>query len=92
MFELSCLPFGLSLASLVFIRIVRTIEAHLRSEGVRIIIYLADLLLLYHQKETKMEIFQYARKLLSSLDFLVKLEKCSPAATRCQVFLCIIGP
>lgn len=43
------------------------------------VIYLDDLLLSHHQKDTLTEIFHYLRGLLSSLGFTVKLEKCSPA-------------
>ena len=78
-FEFRCLSFGLSLPPRVFTRISRPVVAKLRSEGVRTVIYLDDLLLIHHQKETLIEIFYYVQKLLSSLGFVVKREKCSPA-------------
>lgn len=86
-FEFRCLPFGLSLAPRVFTRILRPIVAKLRSEGIRTVIYLDDLLLIHHQKDALIEIFHYVRRLLSSLGFIVKLEKCSPAPTHRLVFL-----
>ena len=43
--------------------------------------------LIHHQKDTLAEIFHYVRRLLSSLGFIVKLEKCFPALTRHRVFL-----
>ena len=86
-YEFRCLPFGLSLAPRVFTRILRPIVAKLRSEGIRTVIYLDDLLLIHHQKDTLSEIFLYVRRLLSSLGFIVKLEKCSPEPTRRLVFL-----
>jgi len=76
-YEFRCLPFGLSLAPRVFTRILCPIVAKLRSEGIRTVIYLDDLLLIHHQKDTLSEIFLYVRRLLSSLGFIVKLEKCS---------------
>ena len=86
------LPFVWSVAApppppRVFTRISRPVVAKLRSEGVRTVIYLDDLLLIHHQKETLIEIFYYVQKLLSSLGFVVKREKCSPAPTRQLVFL-----
>ena len=86
-FEFRWLPFGLSLAPRVFTRILCPVVAKLRSEGVRTVIYLDDLLLIHHQKETLIEIFHYVQKLLPSLDFVVKREKCSPAPTRKLIFL-----
>ena len=86
-FEFNCLPFGLSLAPRVFTRILRPVVAHLCSKGVRVVIYLDDLLLMHHQRDTLLEIFQDVLHLLSSLGFLVKLEKCSPVPTRRLVFL-----
>ena len=86
-YEFRCLPFGLSLAPRVFTRILRPIVAKLRSEGIRTVIYLDDLLLIHHQNDTLSEIFLYVRRLLSSLGFIVKLEKCSPEPTRRLVFL-----
>ena len=86
-YEFRCLPFGLSLAPRVFTRILRPIVAKLRSERIRTVIYLDDLLLIHHQKDTLSGIFLYVRRLLSSLGFLVKLEKCSPEPTHRLVFL-----
>ena len=86
-YEFHCLLFDLSLAPRLFTRILRPIVAKLRSEGIRTVIYLDDLLQIHHQKHTLSEIFLYARRLLSSLGFIVKLEKCSPEPIRRLVFL-----
>ena len=86
-YEFCCLPFGLSLAPRVFTRILRPIIVRLRSEGIRTVIYLDDLLLIHHQKDRLTKIFNYVRRLLSGLGFIVKLEKCSPEPTHRLVFL-----
>ena len=86
-YEFRCLPLGLSMAPRVFTRILLPIVTKLRSEGIRTVIYLDDLLLIHHQKDTLSEILLYVRRLLSSLGFLVKLEKCSPEPTHRLVFL-----
>ena len=65
-YDFCCLPFGLSLAPRVFTRILRPIAANLRLEGIRTVIYLDDLLLVHHQKDTLSEVFPYVRRLLSS--------------------------
>ena len=64
-------PLGLSLAPRVFTRIIcmRLFVAKLRSEEIRTVIYLDDLLLIYHQKVTLREIFLYMPRILSSLGF-----------------------
>ena len=76
-----------SVAPRVLTRILRPIVAKLRSEGIRTVLYLDDLLLIHHQKDTLSEIFLYVRRLFSSLGSIVKLEKCSPEPTRRLVFL-----
>ena len=86
-YDFFCLPFGLSLAPRVFTRILRPIAANLRLEGIRTVIYLDDLLLIHHQKDTLREVFPYGRRLLSNQGFKVKLEKCSLEPTRRLVFL-----
>ena len=60
-YEFRCLPFGLFLAPRVFTRILRPIAAKLRSEEIRTVIYLDDLLLIYHQA-TLSEIFLYVQR------------------------------
>ena len=86
-YEFCCLPFSLSLAPCFFTRILHPIIARLCSEGIQTVIYLYDLLLIHHQKDQLTEIFNYVRRLLSGLGFIVKLEKCSPEPTHRLVFL-----
>lgn len=43
--QFSCLPFGLSSAPRVFIKIVKPILSHFRGLGIRIVAYLRDLIL-----------------------------------------------
>ena len=86
-YEFRCLPFGLSLARRVFIKIFPPVVAKQRSEGTRTVIYLDDLLLIHHQKDTLNEIFLSVWRLLSSLGFI--LEKCSPEPTRSLVFVLV---
>lgn len=61
-FKFHCHWFGLLLAPPVFSRILRPFKVKLRSEGVRTVIYLNDLLLIHQQKEAILEIFHYVLK------------------------------
>ena len=68
-YDFRYLPFGHSLAAApwVFTRVIRQFVVNLRSDEIRTVIYVGDLLLIYHQKDTLREIFLYVRKILSSL-------------------------
>ena len=62
-YKFQCLPFGLFLALRVFTRtVLRSIPVKLRSEGIRTVIFLDDLLLIRHQKDTLSEIFLYVQR------------------------------
>lgn len=56
-YEFHCLPFGLSLALRVFIRILHLIVTKLLSEEIRRFMYLDNLVLIHHQKDRWSEIF-----------------------------------
>jgi hypothetical protein len=47
-FEIQCLPFGLKSAPPAFTRLMTPVTAHIRSLGIRIVIYLDDILILHH--------------------------------------------
>ena len=46
MYQFNCLPFGLSCAPWVFTKITKAVAAVLREMGVRIIIYIDDMLIM----------------------------------------------
>jgi hypothetical protein len=50
-YQFVCLPFGLAPAPRVFTKILKPVMAALRSRGVRVIIYLDDMLFLNEKKE-----------------------------------------
>ena len=63
-------PFNsLAAAPRVFTRIIHLFVAKLRSDEIRTVICVDDLLLIYHQKDTLREIFLCVRRILSSLGF-----------------------
>ena len=51
LYEFACLPFGLSIAPRVFTKILKPVVALLRQLGIRLIIYLDDLLIMAQSKE-----------------------------------------
>ena len=51
LYEFACLPFGLSIAPRVFTKIMKPVVALLRQLGIRLIIYLDDLLIMAQSKE-----------------------------------------
>ena len=72
-FHFTCLPFGLSTAPRTFTKVTKTVVSFLRSRGVRMVVYLDDMLFL-HQREEKLT--QIIRKLvLDLLGFLVNYKK-----------------
>ena len=50
-YEFTCLPFGYSLAPRVFTKVFKPIVSHLRLHGLRIIIFLDDILLVASSKQ-----------------------------------------
>lgn len=86
-YEYQCLPFGLSSAPRAFTKLLKPVIAILRSSGIRVVIYLDDLLILHHNPAELRKIFQLVTTLLTNLGFIINLEKCSPSPTQAIVFL-----
>ena len=76
-YEFQCLPFGLSSAPRAFTKTLKPVLAVLRSMGIRVVIYIDNMLLLNQQSKVLQKIFAEVVDLLEKLGFLVKKEKCS---------------
>jgi hypothetical protein len=87
-YEYQCLPFGLSSAPRAFTKLLKPVVATLRSSGIRVVIYLDDLLLLHHEAVELQNIFHIVTTLLTDLGFTIKLEKCSQSPVQAIIFLC----
>ena len=74
-YEFTCLPFGYSLAPRVFTKIFKPIVARLRLNGLRIVIFLDDILLASSSYQECLNQLALLRKLLANLDFLVNDDK-----------------
>ena len=69
------LPFGLALAPILFTKILKPVVALLRRAGIRLIIYLDDLLFMHATQEGVREDMATARHLLENLGLVINLEK-----------------
>ena len=70
-YEFHCLPFGLSSAPRAFTKMLKPVAALLRSQGVRVVFYLDDILLLHQSKGKLWKIFQLVLDLLQNLGFTI---------------------
>ena len=86
-YEFQCLPFGLSSAPRAFTKTLKPVLALLQSMGIRVVIYIDDMLLLHQQHKVLQKIFAQVVDLLEKLGFLVKREKCSPIPCQRLIFL-----
>ena len=74
-FEFTCLPFGLCSAPRVFTKLLHSVMAYLRSQGLRTIIYLDDILLMHQAKTTLCQEVQRICNLLEVLGFTINHPK-----------------
>ncbi|XP_063289505.1 uncharacterized protein LOC134573649 [Pelobates fuscus] len=71
----TCLPFGLSSAPWCFTKVLKPVVAFLRLHGVRLIIYLDDILILSGTRSLLLEHLGWALHLIQNLGFLVNWKK-----------------
>ena len=74
-FEFTCLPFGYSLAPTVFPKILKPFAATWCSEGIRITIYIDDILIIASSAKEAATLLAIIRNSLESLGFLVNIKK-----------------
>ena len=86
-YEFTSLPFGLAPAPLIFTKLLKPIVAFLRSQGVRLLVYLDDILLMALSKARLKEHFAIAINLLNNLGFLLNLKKCITEPSQVMEFL-----
>ena len=74
-YEFNCLPFGLSSAPWVFTKTLKPVSALLRQLGVRMIVYIDDILLLADSRELLEDQVSGLVYLLECLGFLINMKK-----------------
>ena len=71
-YEFQCLPFGLSSAPWTFTKLLKPVISLLRSLGIRIVIYLDDMLILDESPDCLASVFRSIVNVLKQLGFLIK--------------------
>ena len=74
-FHFKCLPFGLCTAPRVFTKVLKPAIELLRSVGIRLVIYMDDMLIMAHSKEMLREHVYQVLFLLENLGFIVNSKK-----------------
>ncbi len=85
--EFNCLAFGLACAPRTFTKVLKPVVTHLRRKGLRLIIYLDDLLLMNQNQTILREEAQVATSLFQSLGFMINWEKSVLTPNRQMEFL-----
>ena len=73
--EFVCLPFGLATAPRVFTKLMKPVVAALRQQGIRLIIYLDDMLIMAESQALGLHHAASALNLLEGLGFVVNYDK-----------------
>jgi len=86
-YQFTCLPFSLSCAPWTFTKVMKPLITLLRSWGVRIIIYIDNMLIMADSKEEATHHLEVLMFLLESLGFMVNPEKSNLCPCRELEFL-----
>ena len=90
-YQFQCLPFGLSSAPWVFTKTTKPVVTILRSLGMRVIIYIDDILILAPDKQTAVEHTACLIFLFENLGFTINREKSQTDPTQEIEFLGLIA-
>lgn len=82
-----CLPFGLSSAPRVFTKVMKPVSAYLRSLGMRIMVYLDDILILGRSFDESVQNTRRVIDLLQSLGFVINFDKSSLSPKNSLIYL-----
>jgi len=74
-YQFTCLPFGLSSAPRTFTKVMKPLVVYLRSLGIRLVIYMDDILILAQPKEELCKWRSVVLDLLENLGFLINYKK-----------------
>jgi len=87
LYQFQCLPFGLSCAPRTFTKLMKPVVAFLRERGIRLIIYLDDILLLCSCQDTLINQLEFIRDLFQVLGLLINSKKSQLEPSQEIVFL-----
>lgn len=86
-FEFQCLPFGLSLAPLVFTKLLKPVISYLRDKGLLLVVYLDDILCIDNTYNSCRNSVMKTVNLLSELGFIINKKKSNLIPNQKQPFL-----
>ncbi len=89
-YQFSCLAFGLCSAPRIFTKLMKVVVGFLRERGLRLVVYLDDLLLLNENEAALKADLKMAVSLLESLGFLINWEKSLCTPTQALEYLGVI--
>lgn len=75
LYQFECIPFGLSIAPYIFTKLIKPIVTFLRSQNIMVVAYLDDFIIISPTKSLCFEHTQVTTELLTSLGFIINLEK-----------------
>jgi len=73
--QFTVLPFGLNSAPYIFTKLMKPVVATLRKLGIRVVLYLDDMLLMANSQDRARDHFQCATYLLTALGFVLNVDK-----------------
>ena len=74
-YDFMCLPFGISSAPRAFTKLLKPVVAWLRTQDIRVIVYLGDFIILSQNKKRLPGELNLAVQILKDLGFLINWEK-----------------
>jgi hypothetical protein len=89
-YEFTCLPFGLSSAPWGFTKILKPVVAFLRKNGIKLIFYFDDILIISSSKQQAEKDFNITKGLLEDLGFIVHQTKSIATPSQTIKFLGLI--
>ena len=87
LYEFQCLPFGLSCAPRTFTKLMKPVVALLRERGIRLIVYLDDILIMCSCQDTLVNQLRFVRDLFQVLGLLINEKKSQLDPSQEIVFL-----
>ncbi|XP_078506464.1 LOW QUALITY PROTEIN: uncharacterized protein LOC144765813 [Lissotriton helveticus] len=86
-YEFRTLPFGLSSAPWCFTKLLRPVVEYLRTKGIRLIIYLDDILQMEQSRDQLLLHLQVTISLLQNLGFIINAQKSDLVPQQSMIFL-----
>lgn len=89
-YEMTCLPFGLASAPAAFAKLTNWVAHQLRLQGIKIVVYLDDFLLIHENPDILEKQAHFVREYLRKLGWLINLQKSSSKPTTELEYLGIV--